>query len=76
MNKVGNHLNTTVNAYKNAGKEFIKIDKDVIKITDGEVSISPKLPEVEQAKTFDEAEPGIKVHIKGVKKDEQTTIEA
>ena len=76
MNKVGNHLNTTVNAYKNAGKEFVKIDKDVIKITNGEVSINPELPEMEQSKTFDEAEPSIKVQIKTPKKEEQASIEA
>ncbi len=63
MNKVGNHLGTTVNAYKNAGKEFVKIDKDVIRITDGEVQISPELPEVERPATFDEAEPDLKVNI-------------
>lgn len=30
--KLGNNLNTTVSSYENARKEFIKIDKDVVKI--------------------------------------------
>lgn len=37
--KVGTHLNTTVNAYNSAGKEFKKIDKDVVKITGQESEI-------------------------------------
>lgn len=36
MNKMGNHLTTTMNAYNNAAREYRKIDKDVYKITDGE----------------------------------------
>jgi len=71
MNKVGNHLGTTVNAYKNAGKEFVKIDKDVIKVTNGEVSINPELPEIGHPNTFDEAEPTIKVRIKAPGKSEE-----
>ena len=35
MTKLGNHLGTTVNMYNSASREFKKIDKDVIKITDG-----------------------------------------
>lgn len=35
MNKLGNHLGTTVNSFNNATKEFTKIDKDIYKITDG-----------------------------------------
>ncbi len=35
--KLGNTLSTTVNHYNNAGKEFKKIDKDVLRIT-GEVA--------------------------------------
>jgi DNA recombination protein RmuC len=35
VKKVGGHLSATVNAYNNASKEFKKIDKDVVKITDG-----------------------------------------
>ena len=33
MKKLGNNLNTTVNMYNRADKEFGKIDKDVMKIT-------------------------------------------
>ena len=36
LDKMGNHLGTTVNMYNSAYKEFRKIDKDVYKITDGE----------------------------------------
>ncbi len=36
MQKLGNSLGTTVNMYNTAQKEFIKIDKDVYKITEGE----------------------------------------
>jgi len=35
MQKLGNHITTTVNTYNSASKEFKKIDKDVIKITEG-----------------------------------------
>lgn len=34
MQKMGNHLGTTVNMYNSAYREFKKIDKDVYKITD------------------------------------------
>jgi len=36
LQKLGTHLSTSVNAYNGACKEFTKIDKDVLKITDGE----------------------------------------
>ena len=36
LQKMGNSLGTTVNHFNAAYKEFEKIDKDVIKITDGE----------------------------------------
>lgn len=39
--KLGNNLGTTVNSYNTAYKELGKIDKDVIKITEGEKSIDP-----------------------------------
>jgi DNA recombination protein RmuC len=39
MKKVGNSLGTTVNHFNAAHKEFIKIDKDVVKITEGERAI-------------------------------------
>lgn len=35
MDKLGNHLGTTVNSYNHASREFTKIDKDIYKITDG-----------------------------------------
>jgi len=41
MKKMGVSMSTTVNHYNNAYKEFKKIDKDVIKITDGESQIEP-----------------------------------
>ena len=73
MIKLGGHLNTTVSSYNNAGKEFGKVDKDVIKITEGEVAIEPKLPEVERPKSF-EAEPKIKVQIKSPEKENQPSL--
>jgi DNA recombination protein RmuC len=36
MEKLGNHIATTVNTYNSASKEFKKIDKDVMKIADSE----------------------------------------
>ncbi|MFH1656434.1 MAG: DNA recombination protein RmuC [Candidatus Nealsonbacteria bacterium] len=44
--KVGSHLSTTVSVYNKAGKEFAKIDKDVVKITGGESEIN--IDEVER----------------------------
>ena len=41
MNKLGSSLGTTVGHYNNAHKEFVKVDKDVIKITGGETSVEP-----------------------------------
>ena len=43
MQKLGNHLGTTMNMYNNAYKEFGKIDKDILKITGKEIGIEPKL---------------------------------
>jgi DNA recombination protein RmuC len=40
--RLGNHLDTAVSTYNKAGKEFLKIDKDVIKITGGEQKIEIK----------------------------------
>lgn len=39
MKKLGNSLNTTVNSYMAASKEFKKVDKDVVKITGVESEI-------------------------------------
>lgn len=36
LKKLGGHLATTVNTYNSAYKEFGKIDKDIVRITDGE----------------------------------------
>src|SRR4030042_1826659 len=45
MDKLGNHLGTTVSSYNKASKELAKVDKDVVKITGKETKI--KLPEEE-----------------------------
>ncbi|MBU2229432.1 DNA recombination protein RmuC, partial [Patescibacteria group bacterium] len=41
LKKLGGHLGTTVNMYNSAYKEFKKIDKDVVKLTDGESTVDP-----------------------------------
>ena len=41
MKKLGGSLSTTVNHYNNAYKEFRKIDKDIVKITDGKPKVEP-----------------------------------
>ncbi|MCK5320714.1 DNA recombination protein RmuC, partial [Candidatus Parcubacteria bacterium] len=41
LQKLGSSMSTSVNHYNNAYKEFKKIDKDVVKITDGESEIEP-----------------------------------
>jgi DNA recombination protein RmuC len=41
--KLGNTLGTAVNHYNSAGKEFKKIDKDVMRITGSAVGIQPEL---------------------------------
>ncbi|MDD5291315.1 MAG: DNA recombination protein RmuC [Patescibacteria group bacterium] len=41
MKKLGVSMSTTVNHYNNAYKEFKKLDKDVVKITEGESKIEP-----------------------------------
>jgi len=43
MKKLGVSMSTTVSHYNNAYKEFAKIDKDVVKITEGEKKIEPAL---------------------------------
>ena len=42
MKRLGSHLGTTVSSYNKAGKEFEKIDKDVVKITEGKPQIKIK----------------------------------
>jgi len=39
MQKLGSSMSTTVNHYNNAYKEFKKVDKDVVKITEGEAQV-------------------------------------
>ncbi len=39
MKKLGNSLGTTVNHYNSASKEFVKVDKDVVKISGGDAQI-------------------------------------
>lgn len=63
MMRVGTHLATTVNAYDSAGKEYGKIGKDVLKITDGEVTMDTEIAEIEKPKVFEETSK-IKVQIK------------
>ncbi|MBD3311796.1 MAG: DNA recombination protein RmuC [Candidatus Magasanikbacteria bacterium] len=41
MKKLGNSMSTTVNHYNNAYKELGKIDKDVVRITEGEREVEP-----------------------------------
>ncbi len=51
MKKLGNNLGTTINSYNTAYKELAKIDKDVVKITEGERKIEPVAldkPSIEQ----------------------------
>ena len=45
LKKVGKNLDTTVNAYNSSYKEFVKIDKDVVKITGQERSVEALLVE-------------------------------
>lgn len=42
LQKLGIHLGTTVNTYNTAYKEFGKIDKDVVKITEGQSTVEVK----------------------------------
>jgi len=51
MTKLGVSLGTTVGHFNNAHKEFAKVDKDVVKIAGGDVSVEPLAidkPSVEQ----------------------------
>ena len=69
--KVGNHLGTTVNAYNNATKELGKIDKDVIKITEGQVQLKAEIPTLEKPQAFEEM--GSKISLK-IESEAQTRI--
>jgi DNA recombination protein RmuC len=46
MNRLGGHLDSTVSSYEKARKEFEKLDKDVVRITDSKSQI--KIKEVER----------------------------
>lgn len=48
MQKLGNNLGTTVNMYNSATKEFVKIDKDVSRITEGKSKIDVDLQLLEK----------------------------
>lgn len=51
FDKLGKHLDTTINMYNSAGKEFKKIDKDILKITGHTMRFEPELlerPEIAQ----------------------------
>ena len=39
VNRMGDNLDKTVSSYNKARAEFLKVDKDVVKITDGQASI-------------------------------------
>lgn len=43
MQKLGASLGTTVNHYNSAHKELAKVDKDIVKIADGDPSVDPLL---------------------------------
>ena len=63
MNRVGNHLSTTVNAYNSAGKEFGKIDKDVVRITEGEVEVGADIPVIDRPGSFEEQSGELKLKL-------------
>ncbi len=52
--KIGTHLGTTVNAYNNAGSELEKVDKDVLKITEGKAGGTVDIPAIEGPKATEE----------------------
>lgn len=54
MDKVGNHLSTTVGAYNKASKEYLKVDKDIYKISDGKQGGRADLPLIEKPVGDDE----------------------
>jgi len=51
MEKLGKSMTTTVNHYNTAYKELGKIDKDVVRITEGDRSVEPA--QIERPKTSD-----------------------
>lgn len=61
MRKLGGHLSTTVNSYNHAGKEFGKIDKDIVRITEGEITLNSELPDVDRPKNFQDHQSEVKI---------------
>ncbi len=51
--KLGGHLSTTVNSYNNATREFLKIDKDVYRITEGESGGKAGVPLIDGPQTHE-----------------------
>lgn len=49
MKKLGGSLSTTVGHYNNASKEFVKIDKDVVKIVGGSTAVEQRVIDKPQA---------------------------
>ena len=71
MAKLGTHLSATVGSYHNASKEFGKIDKDVIKITEGEITLNVDLPELDKPRSFEDTDaPKLKVELKSARSKE------
>ncbi|PIZ73109.1 DNA recombination protein RmuC [Candidatus Peregrinibacteria bacterium CG_4_10_14_0_2_um_filter_43_11] len=62
MIKLGGHLGTTVNSYNHAGKEFMKIDKDVFRITKGQSGGGADIPAIDSPKKMED----IHVEIRGI----------
>ncbi len=54
MRKLGNTLSTTVNHYNAAAGEFRKIDKDVLRITDGAAGGQADLPKLDRPQAENE----------------------
>ena len=48
LQKLGNQLGTTVNTYNTAYKEFQKVDKDVLKLSEGEAGGRVEVMELEK----------------------------
>lgn len=53
--KLGKHLGTTVNTYNSASREFKKIDKDIYKLTDGNMGGKIEMEELEKPIVSEEA---------------------
>jgi hypothetical protein len=49
-----------VNSYNHAGKEFMKIDKDVVRITEGASGGEIDFPAIDRPKAFEETKVTVK----------------